>query len=130
MGDYIVRATAANEQVRAFAITSKNLVEEVRKAHNTSAEVTAALGRSLSAALMMGSMMKGEKDLLTLRLQGDGPMRGVTVTADASGHVKGFALQPRVDLPLKNGKLDVGGALGNGIIQVIKDLGLKEPYVG
>ena len=130
MGDYIVRATAANEQVRAFAITSKNLVEEARKAHNTSAEVTAALGRSLSAALMMGSMMKGEKDLLTLRLQGDGPMRGVTVTADASGHVKGFALQPRVDLPLKNGKLDVGGALGNGIIQVIKDLGLKEPYVG
>jgi molecular chaperone Hsp33 len=89
MGDYIVRATAANEQVRAFAITSKNLVEEARKAHNTSAEVTAALGRSLSAALMMGSMMKGEKDLLTLRLQGDGPMRGVTVTADASGHVKG-----------------------------------------
>ena len=130
MGDYIVRATAADDQVRAFAITSKNLVEEARKAHNTSAEVTAALGRSLSAALMMGTMMKGEKDLLTLRIQGDGPMKGVTVTADSTGHAKGFAVNPRVDLPLKNGKLDVGGAIGNGIIQVIKDLGLKEPYVG
>ena len=130
MSDYIVRATAANNQIRAFAITGRELVEEARKHHNTSPVATAALGRLLMGGDMMGAMMKGEKDLLTLRLQGDGPMRGVTVTADASGHVKGFALQPRVDLPLKNGKLDVGGALGNGIIQVIKDLGLKEPYVG
>ncbi len=129
--DYIVRATAADEQVRAFAITSKNTVETARKNHNTSPVVTAALGRMLSAAAMMGVMMKGDDDLLTLQVMGAGPMKGITVTADSKGRVKGFANVPDVMLPPNSqGKLDVGGAIGVGLLRVIKDMGLKEPYVG
>lgn len=129
--DYIVRATAADDAIRAFAITSKDLVEFARASHNTSPVVTAALGRMLSAAAMMGIMMKGDDDMLTLQIQGNGPMKGITVTADAKGHVKGFANVPDVMLPPnKDGKLDVGGAIDLGIMRVIKDMGLKEPYVG
>lgn len=129
--DYIVRATAADDAIRAFAITSKELVEFARASHNTSPVVTAALGRMLSAAAMMGIMMKGDDDMLTLQIQGNGPMKGITVTADAKGHVKGFANVPDVMLPPnKDGKLDVGGAIDLGIMRVIKDMGLKEPYVG
>lgn len=131
MNDYMVRATAGGAQIRAFACTTRNLVEEARKAHNTSPVMSAALGRLLTAGAMMGSMLKGEKDLLTLQIKGDGPGRGVTVTADANGNVKGYPDVPDVILPANaKGKLDVGGALGNGYLQVIKDLGLKEPYVG
>ncbi len=131
MSDYIVRATAANAQIRAFACTTRETAEAARVAHNTSPVVTAALGRLLSAGAMMGSMLKGEKDLLTLQLKGDGPMRGVTVTADAKGTVKGYAIVPDVILPANAiGKLDVSGAIGNGVLSVIKDMGLKEPYVG
>lgn len=131
MNDYIVRAIAANSAIRAFAITSKNLVEEARVHHNTSPVITAALGRLLSGASMMGSMMKNEKDLLTIQIECSGPARGLTVTADSAGHVKGFPKEPVVDLPPnKDGKLDVGGALDLGVMSVIKDLGLKEPYVG
>ena len=131
MGDYMVRATAANAQVRAFAVTTKELVETARQAHNTSPVVTAALGRLLTAGVMMGSMLKGEKDYLTIKLKGDGPMQGITVTADAMGNVKGYAVVPDVIIPAKpNGKLDVSGALGAGTLSVIKDMGLKEPYVG
>ena len=131
MNDYMVRATAGGAQIRAFACTTRNLVEEARKAHNTSPVMSAALGRLLSAGAMMGSMLKGEKDLLTLQIKGDGPGRGVTVTADAKGNVKGYPDVPDVILPANaKGKLDVGGAMGNGYLQVIKDLGLKEPYVG
>lgn len=131
MSDYIVRATAAGAQIRAFACTTRELVETAREAHNTSPVVTAALGRLLSAGAMMGSMLKGEKDLLTLQLKGDGPMQGVTVTADALGTVKGYANVPDVILPANAiGKLDVAGAIGQGMLSVIKDLGLKEPYVG
>ncbi|MBE5892820.1 MAG: Hsp33 family molecular chaperone HslO [Lachnospiraceae bacterium] len=131
MNDYIVRATAANAQIRAFACTTKELVEKARCAHNTSPVVTAALGRLLSAGAMMGSMLKGEKDLLTLQLKGEGPMQGVTVTADSQGNVKGYANVPDVILPANSvGKLDVSGAIGPGMLTVIKDLGLKEPYVG
>ena len=131
MSDYIVRATAAGAQIRAFACTTKELVEQARAAHNTSPVVTAALGRLLSAGAMMGSMLKSEKDLLTLQLKGDGPMQGVTVTADASGNVKGYANVPDVILPANAiGKLDVAGAIGQGMLNVIKDLGLKEPDVG
>ena len=131
MGDYIVRAMAANQQIRAFAITSKELVEKARKAHNTSPVATAALGRLLSAGAMMGVMMKGEKDVLTLQMKGSGPMGGNTVTADSKGNVKGYVDNPNVILPPnKDGKLDVGGAIGVGILNVIKDLGLKEPYNG
>ncbi len=131
MSDYIVRATAANNSIRAFAINSKEMVEAARSHHNTTPTMTAALGRLLSGGAMMGSMMKGEKDLLTLQIQCSGPAQGMTVTADAMGHVKGFAVNPQVDLPLNPmGKLDVGGALDLGVLSVIKDMGLKEPYVG
>lgn len=131
MKDYIVRATAADGQVRAFAVTSRDMVETARARHNTSPVVTAALGRLLTAGAMMGVMMKGEKDLLTLQIKCSGPVKGLTVTADSKGHVKGFADVPQVMLPPnKKGKLDVGGALDLGVLSVIKDLGMKEPYVG
>lgn len=127
----MIRATAAEGQIRAFTVTSKELVEEARKRHNTSPIVTAALGRLMSGAVMMGSMMKGEKDLLTIRVNGDGPMRGMTVTADAAGNVKGYPFVPDVVLPANAfGKLDVAGAIGAGNMSVIKDMGLKEPYIG
>lgn len=98
--DYIVRATAAEGSIRAFAITSRHLVEEARVDHDTSPVITAALGRLLSGAAMMGTMMKGEKDLLTIQIQCGGPAKGFTVTADANGHVKGFPNVPDVELPL------------------------------
>lgn len=130
MEDYIVRATAANQQIRAFAATTRQLVETARRRHNTSPVATAALGRLLSAGVMMGSMMKNDTDMLTLQIRGDGPIEGLTVTADSHGNVKGYAGNPSVMLPPKNGKLDVGGAVGIGLLQVIKDMGLKEPYSG
>ena len=131
MEDYLVRATAAQAQVRAFACTTRQTVETARCAHDTSPVVTAALGRLLSAGCMLGSRLKGEKDLLTLQVAADGPMKGMTVTADAVGNVKGYAGNPAVILPANaSGKLDVAGAVGSGILNVIKDMGLKEPYVG
>lgn len=131
MSDYIVRATAANNQIRAFACTTRELVEEARQAHNTSPVATAALGRLLTAGSMMGSMMKGEKDILTLQIKCSGPIGGLTVTADAKANVKGYVVHPEVMLPPSDkGKLDVGKALDLGVLSVIKDMGLKEPYVG
>ena len=131
MNDYIVRAKAANAQIRAFAMTSRALAEEARRIHNLSPVITAALGRLLTAGAMMGSMLKGDKDVLTMQIHCDGPVRGLAVTADAKANVKGTALEPQVMLPPNAlGKLDVGGAVGNGILSVIKDMGLKEPYVG
>ena len=131
MSDYLVRATAADAQVRAFAVTARDTVETARAAHDTSPVMTAALGRLLCAGAMMGSMMKGEADILTLQVQGDGPAGGLTVTADSKGRVKGYAVNPQVILPPNSqGKLDVGGAVGTGTLRVIKDLGLKKPYVG
>ena len=131
MSDYIVHASGAGNQVRIFAASTRDLVEKAREIHNTSPVATAALGRLLTAGAMMGSMMKGKKDLLTLRIEGDGPIGGLTVTADASGNVKGYAFHPEVMLPPNaQGKLDVGGALGIGVLSVIRDIGLKEPYVG
>ena len=130
MKDYIVRATAANGQVRAFAAITRETVEEARQHHGTSPVATAALGRLLTAGTLMGSMMKNETDMLTLQVRGDGPIGGITVTADSKGDVKGYVENPDVMLPPKNGKLDVGGAVGIGLLQVIKDMGLKEPYSG
>ena len=130
MKDYIVRATAANAQIRAFAASTTELVEEARTRHNTSPVATAALGRLLTAGAMMGSMMKNPADVLTLQVQCGGPIGGMTVTADSKGEVKGYVHNPDVMLPPKNGKLDVGGALGPGFLNVIKDMGLKEPYSG
>ena len=131
MSDYIVRATAADGQIRAFAATTRNLVEYAKSIHNTSPIATAALGRLLTAGSMMGSMMKGEDDLLTLQITCNGPIKGLTVTADAKANVKGYVYNPDVMLPPSpKGKLDVGGAVQSGILNVIKDMGLKEPYVG
>lgn len=131
MADYIVRATAAGSQIRAFAATTRDLVEHARAAHNTSPVATAALGRLLTAGSMMGAMMKGEKDLLTLQVKAGGPLEGITVTADSKGNVKGYVGNPNVILHANDkGKLDVAGAVGVGFMNVIKDMGLKEPYVG
>lgn len=131
MGDYIVRATAANSQIRAFAATTKELVEYARAAHNTSPVATAALGRLLAAGSMMGVMMKGDKDLLTLQIHANGPIEGITVTADSKGNVKGYVGNPNVVIHANDkGKLDVAGAVGIGFMNIIKDMGLKEPYLG
>ncbi|GLB30308.1 33 kDa chaperonin [Lacrimispora amygdalina] len=131
MADYIVRATAGDHQIRAFAATTRDLVEYARQAHNTSPVATAALGRLLTAGGMMGIMMKGEEDLLTIKIQGSGPIEGLTVTADSKGNVKGYVYNPGVMLPPNEfGKLDVGGAVGEGVLSVIQDIGLREPYVG
>ena len=131
MSDYIVRATAANAQIRAFAATTREMVEKGRQVHETSPVMTAALGRLLTAGAMMGSMLKGEQDVLTLQIRGDGPAKGITVTADSAANVKGYVVEPQVMLPPnEKGKLDVGGAIGRGYLSVIKDMGLKEPYTG
>ena len=124
--DYMLRAMSRDGHLRAFAVNSKNLVADAYKAHNTTPVVTAALGRLLSAGVMMGAMCKGDADILTISLKGDGPVGSVTVTADSKGRVKGFAANPNVELPLKpNGKLDVGGAVGRGTLTVIRILDLK-----
>lgn len=131
MSDYIVRATAAEAQIRAFACTTRGVVETARQAHNTSPVITAALGRLLSAGAMMGNMLKGDNDLLTLQIKGNGPVQELMVTADSKGNVKGYANVPDVILPANSvGKLDVAGAIGQGTLRVIRDMGLKEPYVG
>lgn len=129
--DYIVRASLANDSVRAFAISSTHLVAEARERHRTLPVVTAALGRLLSAGAIISSMMKGDKDIVTISLKGDGPAGYITVTADSHGHVKGFPGNPNVDIPRKYArKLDVGAAVGRGLLTVSYDLGLKEPYSG
>lgn len=129
--DYVVRAIAADAQIRIFAATMRDTVETARASHNTSPVVTAALGRLLIGGAMMGLMLKGEEDILTLQVNGDGPMRGMTVTADSSGKVKGYAKVPQVIIPANAaGKLDVSGAIGKGMLNVIKDMGMKEPYIG
>lgn len=130
MTDYIVRATAADGQIRAFAAYTKDVVEEARRRHNTSPTATVALGQLLTAGTMMGAMMKNDTDILTLQIRCDGPLGGLTVTADNQGNVKGYAVHPDVDVPIKNGQINVADALDLGVLNVIKDMGLKEPYVG
>lgn len=130
MEDTIVRAIAAGGYVRAFACRTTNTVEEARRLHNMSPVVTVAMGRLLTGGVMMGAMMKMADDRLTIRIQSQGPIEMMLVTADAAGHVKGFAKNPQVIVPNKNGHLDVAGAVGLGVLSVIKDTGLREPYVG
>lgn len=131
MKDYMIRATAAEGQIRAFAATTKNTVQTAVSAHGLSPVAAAGLGRLMTGGAMMGSMMKGDDDLLTLQILCNGPIGGITVTADAGGRVKGYVNHPRVMLPAnEKGKLDVGGAVGEGSLRVIRDMGLKEPYVG
>ena len=129
--DYMIRAVAANAQINAFAITSRDLTETARQAHNTSPIATAALGRAMSGALMMADMLKGPSDLLTIQIDGDGPMQGLVVTADNQGLVKGYVKNPNVILPPnEQGHLNVGGAIGRGTLTVIRDMNLKDPYIG
>ena len=129
--DYMVRATAMEGEIRAFAVTSKDTVETARQIHGTYPTATAALGRLLSAGLMMGADMKDDDDLITVKIDCQGPIKGLLATADRNGHVKGYVSNPAVELPPNDkGKLDVGGALDLGVLSVIKDIGLKEPYIG
>ncbi|MBO4410759.1 MAG: Hsp33 family molecular chaperone HslO [Lachnospiraceae bacterium] len=131
MGDYLVRGLASGGALRFFGAYTKDTVEFARTAHGLSPIATAALGRLLTGGAMMGAMMKNEQDLLTLKIDCDGPIGGLTVTANASGEVKGYVKNPSVDLPSRvPGKLNVGGALDLGVLSVIRDTGLKDPYVG
>lgn len=130
--DYMIRAIDKKQTFRLFMARTTNTVEEARKRHNTTPTASAALGRTLTAGLMMGYMMKNENDKLTININGGGPIGTIMTVSDNSGHIKGYVDNPNVDLPLKqNGKLDVGGAVGlNGKVTVMMDLGLKEPYIG
>lgn len=129
--DYILRATAGKGSVRVFVANTRETVEKAFEYHKTSPVISAALGRALTGAAMMGSMLKGEDDMLTLQIKGDGPAGIITVTSDSKARVKGYAGNPRVELPLtEDGKLDVKTAIGKGTLTVMKDMGLKEPYVG
>ena len=131
MSDHIIRGMAANNQVRFFAGTTRDIVETARSIHNTSPVATAALGRLLTAGALMGAQCKNESDVLTLQIQCNGPIGGLTVTADAHSRVKGYVNNPNVILHANDkGKLDVAKALDLGVLSVIKDIGLKEPYVG
>ena len=131
MSDMILRASAAGAQIRAFVADTRQLVQSAFEHHHTMPVASAALGRTLTAAAMMGATLKSEGDVLTIQITGDGPLGKVTVTADSHSMVKGFVSNPSLDIPPKpNGKLDVSGGIGNGTLTVIKDMGLKEPYVG
>ncbi len=132
MEDHIIRATAADGLIRAFAAVTTQMVHQAHVTHNTSGVASAALGRTLTAAAMMSRMMKNERDVLTIQVKGDGPLGGIVVVSDSSSNVRGYVYNPQVYLPLNAvGKFDVGQAVGkNGYMNVIKDLGLKEPYVG
>ena len=132
MRDYLIRAIDKTGNIRIFVATTTNLVEKARITHDTSPTATAALGRALTAATMMGVMMKNEKDRLTLKISGDGPLGTIMIVANNRGVVKGYVDHPYVDVPSRvDGKLDVGRVVGtNGTITTIIDLGLKDPYVG
>ena len=129
----IVRAISGDFAIRMFAIDSTDMAEEARKIHDTTPVVTAALGRMITAASMMGVMMKGDNDKLTLVIKGDGEVKNITCVADSKGTVKAYPVNPYVDLPVResDGKLDVSGAIGkNGTLTVMRDFGLKDPYIG
>lgn len=132
MGDYAIRGLACGGQVRLFAARTTELVDEHRRRHGTLPTATAALGRAVTVAALMGLTLKGEQDRVTIQVRGDGPLGAIVVDADAKGHVRGYVHNPQVHLPLRaDGKLDVAGAVGKGgYVYVIKDLGLREPYRG
>ena len=132
MNDCIVRAISSDGTVKAAAVYTRALTERARNIHGLTPVATAALGRALAGASMLGNALKGEGESVTLRIKGDGPLGTVLAVSDAEGNVRGYVGNPSADLPLRaDGKLDVGGAVGHdGTLTVIKDLGLKEPYVG
>lgn len=129
---YVLRATASNGDIRLFMAVSTDIVEKARKIHDLSPTASAALGRTLTAGSIMGLMLKGDKDNLTITMNGGGPIGNIVVCSNSKGNVKGYVSNPKVELPLNSrGKLDVGGAVGkNGMLTVVKDMGLKDPYVG
>ena len=129
---YILRGTSKNHGIRIFAADTTSMVEEARRLHNTSPVASAALGRALTASSIMGIMMKGDNDKLTLSINGKGPLGTIVCVADSKGTVKGYVSNPLVDIPCRaDGKLDVGSAVGiNGLVTIIKDMGMKEPYTG
>ncbi len=130
--DYMIRAMDKKKSFRIFMAKTTETVEKARKHHNTTPTASAALGRTLTAGLMMGYMMKNDEDKITVRINGGGPIGNILITADNKGNIKGYVDNPTVDLDIKeNGKLDVGKAVGiDGKVTVIKDIGMKEPYVG
>ncbi|EQI96152.1 UNVERIFIED_ORG: hsp33 family protein [Clostridioides difficile Y384] len=132
MRDYVLRATSGNGQVRAFVATTRNTVEEARRLHETTKVATAALGRTLTATSIMGLMMKNDSDKLTVIIKGGGPIGTIIATSDSKGMVKGYVGNPQVEVEdYPNGKLNVAAAVGTeGVVKVIKDLGLREPYNG
>lgn len=130
--DEIIRATAADGYIKMAVITARDIVERARQIHSCTPTATAAIGRTLCAASLMGNMMKEEDASLTIRVAGDGPLAGIVAISDHEGNVRGYVGDPSVDLPLRSdGKLDVGGAVGrNGTLTVSRDIGLREPYIG
>lgn len=131
MSDYTVRAISADGEVRGFAALTKELVQELQRRHQTLPVASAALGRTATMGAIMGCMLKGEKDQVTIRVEGDGPLGRIMVDANGKGEVRGYVDNPAVLLPLNSaGKLDVAAAVGKGSIYILKDLGLKEPYRG
>lgn len=131
MKDIIIRGNEKNGKIRFFAAVTTSLVNNAQNIHKTSPVVSAAFGRTLTATAMMGTMLKGDKETISLQLRGDGPLEGVVAVSNSEAQVRGYVLNNLVDLPLKpNGKLDVGGAIGRGHLTVVRDLGLREPYVG
>ncbi|MBD0384570.1 Hsp33 family molecular chaperone HslO [Paenibacillus sedimenti] len=131
MSDYLIRGTALDGKVRAFAVQTTAITEELSRRHQTTPTATAALGRTAAAGLLMGAMLKGEEHLI-IQVKGDGPIGQIVVDANAKGEVRGYVDNPLVDPPLKaSGKLDVSAAVGTeGFLYITKDLGLKEPYKG
>ena len=126
--DVLVKATAANNTIRALAVVTTGVAEEARDRHQTAPTATAALGRVMTAGLLIGSMMK-EEEQLSIQFMGSGPLQGVVIDANAKGEVRGFVYQPRAHLPIKNGKLDVGGVVGKGTMAVVRRQHWdKEPY--
>lgn len=130
MTDRIVRAMTLNNEVLVLACTSKEAVQNAVSCHRASDVASAALGRTLTIGAMMASQLKNKNDKLTLSVKGDGPLGEIVVTAGNNGKIKGYVSHPNVILPTKNGKLDVAAAVGKGRLRVIKDTGLKEPYIG
>ena len=127
----LVRALSKDGGISCIAIDSTDIVARAERIHQTSAVVTAGLGRLLTAASIMGSMLKNKENSITLRVAGDGPVGALIAVTDGEGNVRGYPVNPIVELPLNQyGKLDVGGAVGKGVLHVIKDLGMKDPYVG
>lgn len=131
MSDRLVRAITSDGMVKATAVTTRDLTERARNIHTTLPVATAALGRTLAAASMMGNALKGAGASLTLQIKGDGALGTILAVSDTEGNVRGYVVNPHTDLPLRpDGKLDVGGAVGTGTLTVIKDLNMREPYVG